>query len=97
MDFSSSPQALNFNLDGATPQAIAEVKNKIKHDLALANAQELLRRINENCFKMVITAPGPTMTDTENVSMNRCIDKYLASWDTVANTYVNRLQSEGRK
>ncbi|KAJ1768904.1 protein translocase subunit [Coemansia sp. RSA 1813] len=99
MNLSSSPGGMTLELGpgNVTAQAVDQAKQEFKHNLAMANAQELIRRVNDNCFKMCVPAPGPSFTRAEQDSMSRCVDKYLASWDVVAQTYVTRLQRENGK
>ncbi|KAJ2398588.1 protein translocase subunit [Coemansia sp. RSA 2559] len=96
MDYSqSSGLSLNIDSENVSPQDIAAFREKVRHDFAMNNAQELIRRVNQTCFKASVTMPGPSLTVAEQDSLSRCIDKYLASWDVVAKTYVTRLQREG--
>ncbi|KAJ2523978.1 protein translocase subunit [Coemansia sp. RSA 2049] len=95
--FSSLEGNQSLKLDeGITAQNIEQVKQGVRQSIAMANAQELIRRVNDACFKMSVPAPGASFTRAEQDSVSRCVDKYLASWDVVAQTYVARLQREGK-
>ncbi|KAJ1995518.1 protein translocase subunit [Coemansia spiralis] len=87
----------DYNLDLSGPITSVKkeaIKQQIKQELAMANAQELINNINKNCFKMCVPSPGTSLSSSEEVSLNRCIDKYLASWDIVSQAYVSRIQRE---
>ncbi|KAJ1816481.1 protein translocase subunit [Coemansia sp. RSA 2675] len=71
-----------------------DVMQQVKQELAMANAQELINSINRQCYKMCIPNPGPSLSSSEQASLSRCMDKYLASWDTVSRAYVARVTQE---
>ncbi|KAJ2327745.1 protein translocase subunit [Coemansia sp. RSA 2681] len=84
--FSSSTQA--------APARKEEVMQQVKQELAMANAQELINSINKQCFKLCVPSPGPSLSTSEQASLSRCMDKYLASWDVVSRAYVSRVTQE---
>ncbi|KAJ1837491.1 protein translocase subunit, partial [Coemansia sp. RSA 2708] len=65
-----------------------DVMQQVKSELAMANAQELISNINKHCFKLCVPRPGSSLSSSEQDSLGRCVDKYLASWDTVSRAYV---------
>ncbi|KAJ2899959.1 protein translocase subunit [Coemansia aciculifera] len=71
-----------------------EVKQQVKQELAMANAQELINSVNKQCFKLCIPNPGTSLSSSEQASLSRCMDKYLASWDVVSRAYVARVNQE---
>ncbi|KAJ2493039.1 protein translocase subunit [Coemansia sp. RSA 2050] len=71
-----------------------DVMQQVKQELAMANAQELINSINRQCYKMCIPNPGTSLSSSEQASLSRCMDKYLASWDTVSRAYVARVTQE---
>ncbi|KAJ2078713.1 protein translocase subunit [Coemansia sp. RSA 988] len=86
-----------FNLSGdfarSTPDK-EEVKKQIQKEIAVANAQELIKNINKNCFKLCIPSPGPSLSNNDKACLSRCTGKYLASWDTVSHAYIDRVQQQ---
>ncbi|KAI8323017.1 hypothetical protein GQ54DRAFT_258991 [Martensiomyces pterosporus] len=87
----------NLNLSGSGDLSAKkeEVKNQVRKELAMANAQELINNINKHCFKMCVTNPGASLSSSDEGCISRCMDKYLASWDAVSRAYVARIQKEG--
>ncbi|KAJ1873760.1 protein translocase subunit [Coemansia sp. RSA 376] len=85
-----------FNSAASTPGVARkeDVMQQVKQELALANAQELINSINKQCYKMCIPSPGTSLSSSEQASLSRCMDKYLASWDTVSRAYVARVTQE---
>ncbi|KAK4686820.1 hypothetical protein P7C73_g3314, partial [Tremellales sp. Uapishka_1] len=45
-----------------------QMKLQIQQELAVANAQQLINKINENCFDKCITAPSTSLRSSEEVS-----------------------------
>ncbi|KAJ2553353.1 protein translocase subunit [Coemansia sp. RSA 1836] len=76
------------------PARKEDVMQQVKQELAMANAQELINSINKQCFKQCIPSPGPSLSTSEQASLSRCMDKYLASWDVVSRAYVSRVTQE---
>ncbi|PVZ98993.1 hypothetical protein BB558_004999 [Smittium angustum] len=69
-----------------------QLKNQVRKELAMANAQELINSINEHCFKMCIQKPGSKIDSSEESCLDRCMDKYMAAWDLVSRSYdINLL------
>jgi import inner membrane translocase subunit TIM13 len=43
------------------------LKEQIRSEMALANYQDLLQRINNRCFTRCITKPGASLSSSEEV------------------------------
>ncbi|KAJ1727127.1 protein translocase subunit [Coemansia biformis] len=83
---------MDFKLNEA--QSKDEVMRQVRNEIAVASAQELISSINKHCFKMCISAPGPSLSESDKAGLSRCIDKYLSAWDTVSRSYVAHVQNQ---
>ena len=59
----SSPSPSSENADARKHEVMAQVKQ----ELALANAQELMNKMNEKCFGKCITKPSSSLSGSEEV------------------------------
>ncbi|KAJ2800038.1 protein translocase subunit, partial [Coemansia guatemalensis] len=91
--FGSSTLGLSEGFGGSAPDK-EEVMKQVKNEMAVASAQELIKNINKNCFKLCIPSPGPSFSSSDEACMSRCVDKYLASWDLISRTYIDRVQKQ---
>ncbi|KAJ9102914.1 protein translocase subunit [Naganishia adeliensis] len=66
-----------------------EMKQRISQELAVANAQTLI-----NCFKKCITRPSTSLGSSEEACLSRCLNLYMAAFDQVSKSYVNRITRE---
>ncbi|KAJ1647266.1 protein translocase subunit [Coemansia asiatica] len=88
-----SSSASGLNLSSANKD---EVKQRVRKEMAMANAQELVNNINKNCYQMCLSKnPGTSISSSDETCLARCMDKFLASWDVVSRAYVSRVQQEG--
>ncbi|EDW41155.1 mitochondrial import inner membrane translocase subunit Tim13 [Drosophila sechellia] len=71
-----------------------ELMNQVKQQIALANAQEMLSKMTEKCFKKCIQKPGKSLDSTEQRCISQCMDRFMDAWNLVSRTYGNRLQRE---
>ncbi|XP_070567812.1 mitochondrial import inner membrane translocase subunit Tim13-like [Ptychodera flava] len=89
MDYSSPPAGGKLGV-GERDQLIDQVKSQ----LAIANAQELLQKMSDKCYKKCIPRPGSTLDNSEQKCLAMCMDRYMDAWNTVSRTYNTRLQRE---
>jgi len=54
-----------------------ELMNQVKQQIALANAQEMLSKMTEKCFKKCIQKPGKSLTPPSSVAFRSA---WIASW-----------------
>ncbi|KAJ3219834.1 hypothetical protein HDU67_009022 [Dinochytrium kinnereticum] len=54
-----------------------KIKEQIRNELALANYQDLLQRINGKCFTKCITKPGASLTQSEDGCISKCAAMYI--------------------
>ncbi|KAJ1568392.1 GTP-binding protein, partial [Cladochytrium tenue] len=72
------PATLVLNNDANKSSGI---KERIRSELALANYQDLLQRINTKCFMKCIVRPGTTLTGSEEACMAKCAGMYIETWN----------------
>lgn len=71
-----------------------QLMGQVKQQIALANAQELLQKMSEKCYKKCISKPGTTLDNSEQKCIAMCMDRYMDTWNLVSKTYTQRLQRE---
>lgn len=71
-----------------------ELMDQVKQQIAVANAQELLTKMTEKCFKKCVNKPGTILDASEQKCIAMCMDRFMDSWNLVSRTYGNRLQRE---
>lgn len=77
-------------LEGETTQ----IMRQLKHQIALANAQELLANISCKCFEKCVTQPRDHLSGNEQSCISLCMDRFLDSYRLCAHTYKHRLRRE---
>ncbi|CAI2167495.1 13124_t:CDS:2 [Funneliformis geosporum] len=87
-DYSSLASTSNM---GNRKQAVMD---QVRNELALANAQELINKINEKCFSKCITKPGSKLDNSEQTCVAKCMDRYMEAWNIVSRAYISRVQRE---
>uniref|UniRef100_UPI00398E746B mitochondrial import inner membrane translocase subunit Tim13 n=1 Tax=Pristiophorus japonicus TaxID=55135 RepID=UPI00398E746B len=70
------------------------IMEQVKLQIAVANAQELLQRMTDKCFRKCIGKPGSSLDNAEQKCIAMCMDRYMDAWNTVSRTYNSRLQRE---
>ncbi|KAI8330729.1 Tim10/DDP family zinc finger-domain-containing protein [Chlamydoabsidia padenii] len=73
-----------------------EVMEQVRGELAMANAQELINKINEKCYLKCVPKPGPRLENGEQQCLSKCMDRYMEAWNVVSRSYVNRIQRESQ-
>lgn len=79
------------SLSGAQKE---ELMDQVKQQIAIANAQELLTKMSEKCFKKCINKPGTALDNSEQKCIAMCMDRYMDAWNLVSRTYSTRIQRE---
>ncbi|XP_030373289.1 mitochondrial import inner membrane translocase subunit Tim13 [Scaptodrosophila lebanonensis] len=74
-----------------------ELMSQVKQQIAVANAQEMLAKMTEKCFKKCINKPGKALDTSEQRCISQCMDRFMDAWNLVSRTYGNRLQREQTK
>ncbi|XP_063776154.1 mitochondrial import inner membrane translocase subunit Tim13 [Pseudophryne corroboree] len=70
------------------------IMEQVKVQIAVANAQELLQRMTDKCFRKCIGKPGGSLDNSEQKCIAMCMDRYMDAWGTVSKAYNSRLQRE---
>ncbi|XP_055326508.1 mitochondrial import inner membrane translocase subunit Tim13 [Sitodiplosis mosellana] len=71
-----------------------QLMTEVRQQIAVANAQELVTKITEKCFKKCVTKPGTSLGGSEQKCIAMCMDRFMDSWNLVSRTYVRRIQRE---
>ncbi|WWC65847.1 mitochondrial import inner membrane translocase subunit TIM13 [Kwoniella dejecticola CBS 10117] len=86
-----------FGSGAAAPDMAArkeQMKQSIQQELAIANAQQLINKINENCFAKCISKPSTSLTSSQETCLSQCMSLYMAAFDQVSRSYVSRISKE---
>ncbi|KAI8374630.1 Tim10/DDP family zinc finger-domain-containing protein [Radiomyces spectabilis] len=90
-DYSSQ---YNLGGDAGLSNKKQEVMDQVRSELALANAQELINKINEKCYLKCVPKPGARLESGEQQCLSKCMDRYMEAWNVISRSYVSRLQRE---
>ncbi|XP_035701205.1 mitochondrial import inner membrane translocase subunit Tim13-like [Folsomia candida] len=71
-----------------------ELMDQVKAQIAIVNAQELISKMTDKCFKKCIVKPGSSLDSGEQKCIAMCMDRYMDSWNAVSKAYANRLAKE---
>jgi len=71
-----------------------DLMDQVKQQIALVNAQELLSKMTDKCFKKCIVKPGSNLDGSEQKCVAMCMDRYMDAWNVVSRAYANRLSQE---
>ncbi|CAB3407270.1 unnamed protein product [Caenorhabditis bovis] len=77
-----------------SPEQQEQVIAGVKQQAALSNAQNLVTDISEKCTNKCITSPGTSLSNGEKQCLQRCMDRFMESWNLVSQTLQKRLQEE---
>ncbi|CAK9814814.1 Mitochondrial import inner membrane translocase subunit Tim13 [Anthophora quadrimaculata] len=80
--------------DSLTEKERSELMQQIKQEVAVANAQELLSKMSEKCFKKCVVRPGTSLDSSEQKCVAMCMDRYMDAYNLVLKTYSARIQKE---
>lgn len=57
-----------------------QLMDQVKQQIALANAQELLTKMTEKCFKKCVTRPGTELDGGEQKCIAMCMDRLVVGF-----------------
>ncbi len=92
-----------------SPEQQNQVIAGVKQQAALANAQSLItvcpdpsrisscltaQDLSEKCTAKCLTNPGNALSGTEKQCLQRCMDRFMDSWNLVSQVLQKRLQDE---
>ncbi|KAI1118020.1 Tim10/DDP family zinc finger-domain-containing protein [Nemania sp. NC0429] len=72
----------------------AEVIRQVRTQFAVENARELIDSVNKHCFELCVQKPGSSLSSSEQKCATTCMDKYIAAWNQVNATCINRIQQQ---
>ncbi|KAL9583670.1 MAG: hypothetical protein Q9212_002574 [Teloschistes hypoglaucus] len=72
----------------------AQIMNQIKQEAAVNNARALITKLNAHCFDKCIPAPGTSLSKREEGCLSACMEKYMATWNTVSRVYIAQVQKQ---
>ncbi|XP_017888416.1 mitochondrial import inner membrane translocase subunit Tim13-like [Ceratina calcarata] len=72
----------------------SELMEQIKQQVAVANANELITKMSEKCFRKCVVRPGTSLDSSEQKCVAMCMDRYMDAYNLVLNTYSARIQRE---
>lgn len=52
--------------------------------------------MNEHCFEKCVSKPGSSLSSGESSCVTMCMDKYLAAWNKVNASLLQRMQQENK-
>lgn len=81
-------------IEGLSGAQRDELMDQVRQQLAIANAQELLTKMSDKCFRKCVSRPGGSLDSSEQKCVAMCMDRYMDSWNLVSRTFTNRLQRE---
>ncbi|XP_075719076.1 mitochondrial import inner membrane translocase subunit Tim13 [Rhinoderma darwinii] len=97
MDGFSSDFSPAGSTAGSSKIDAGAIMEQVKVQIAVANAQELLQRMTDKCFRKCIQKPGGSLDNSEQKCVAMCMDRYMDAWNTVSRAYNSRLQRERAK
>lgn len=50
------------------------------------------QKLNEHCFQRCVPSPGSSLSSSEQTCLTHCMEKYMASWNTVSRQYMGHVQ-----
>uniref|UniRef100_A0A915EQM6 Mitochondrial import inner membrane translocase subunit n=1 Tax=Ditylenchus dipsaci TaxID=166011 RepID=A0A915EQM6_9BILA len=77
-----------------TPEQQSQMISGIRQEAALANLQNLITMLTEKCTVKCVSNPGSVLSGSEKQCLQRCMDRFIESWDLVTKTLHGRLQQE---
>jgi len=69
----------------------ATIMETMKQQIAVVNAQELLKKMSDKCFKKCITSPGASLSSSDQKCLAMCMDRYMDSWKLVTESFTKKL------
>uniref|UniRef100_A0A182XVB6 Mitochondrial import inner membrane translocase subunit n=1 Tax=Anopheles stephensi TaxID=30069 RepID=A0A182XVB6_ANOST len=88
---------MDVSLENLSSSQKDELMSTIKQKIAIANAQELVTKMTEKCFKKCVGKPGQDLDGSEQKCIAMCMDRFMDSWNVVSRALTQRLQQEQYK
>ncbi|KAJ2146339.1 protein translocase subunit [Coemansia sp. RSA 564] len=71
-----------------------QIIHAIQVKATLSAVDDMITNINKCCFKLCVPNPGASFTRSEEASLERCTDKYMAAWDLSARTFGEHIRKQ---
>ncbi|CAD5212174.1 unnamed protein product [Bursaphelenchus xylophilus] len=81
-------------LNKLTPEQQEKVIQGVRQQAAIVHAQSLISDLSDKCIAKCIPAPGTSLSGSEKQCLQRCMDRFVESWNLVSQTLQKRLQAE---
>ncbi|TIB63135.1 hypothetical protein E3P77_03631 [Wallemia ichthyophaga] len=73
---------------------VNKMKDEIQQASALANAQQLINNMNNQCYSKCILKPSNALSSGEEGCLNNCMQRYMEAFNIISTTYVHRMSKE---
>ncbi|TIA87868.1 hypothetical protein E3P99_02912 [Wallemia hederae] len=73
---------------------VSKMKEEIQQASALANAQQLINNMNNQCYSKCILKPSTSLSSSEEGCLNNCMQRYMEAFNIISTTYVHRMSKE---
>ncbi|KAH8303958.1 hypothetical protein KR044_006513, partial [Drosophila immigrans] len=83
----------NSKMDAEDGETVLLMR-QLKHQIAMANAQQLLADISCKCFEKCVARPRDHLSGQEQSCIGLCMDRFLDSYRLCAHAYGLRLRRE---
>ncbi|KIO21150.1 hypothetical protein M407DRAFT_245565 [Tulasnella calospora MUT 4182] len=70
------------------------IKEQVRNEIAMANAQALVNKMTETCYAKCITKPSTSLGSSDETCLGRCMERYMEAFNVVSKTYVDRMARE---
>ncbi|KAK3176977.1 hypothetical protein OEA41_008303 [Lepraria neglecta] len=77
---------------GASSDPKTAIVRQIQQEAAINNARQLIDKMNNHCFQKCVPTPGSSLSRKEEGCLTQCMEKYMATWNTVSRQYIARIQ-----
>ncbi|KAI6225397.1 Mitochondrial import inner membrane translocase subunit [Aphelenchoides fujianensis] len=81
-------------LNKLTPEQQEKVLQGVRQQAAILHAQTLITDLSDKCITKCIPSPGASLGGSEKQCLQRCMDRFVESWNLVSSTLQKRLQQE---
>jgi len=79
-------------LNKMTPDQQEQVLKSVRQQAAIMHAQTLIADLTDKCITKCVPSPGTSLTGSEKQCLQRCMDRFVESWNTVSATLQKRIQ-----
>ncbi|VDN56504.1 unnamed protein product [Dracunculus medinensis] len=77
-----------------TPEQQNQLISGLKQQVAVLNAQAIIGELSQKCTQKCIVSPGGSLTNSEKQCLQRCMDRFMDTWNLVSVALQKRLQDE---